>query len=124
MKINMLNIELELPYDLTVADDADKWESHVNNLTESMKDIESKKYGQGDVIRKQIEALKQWLDDVFGSGSGAKVFEGRESLKTVYIVYKLIQGLHLVIVPKMVDEAWKDALKQYSPERAQRVVKK
>lgn len=123
MKINILNVELEMPYDLTVADDADKWESHVNNLTESMKDIESKKYGQGDVIRKQIEVLKQWLDDVFGAGTGEKIFEGCENLKTVYIIYKLIQGLHLIVVPKMVEEAWKETLKKYSPERAQRVKK-
>ena len=120
MKINILNIELEMMYDLTVADEADAWESHVNNLIEAMKGIEKGSFSQGDVIRKQIEVLKKWFDKVFGSGSGEKIFKDRENLKTVYIVYKIVQGIHLIYVPRILEEAWKESLKQYSPERAQR----
>lgn len=120
MKINILNIELEMPYDLTVADEADEWESYVKNLTEAMRDIEKGSFSQGDVIRKQIEVLRKWLDKAFGIGAGEKIFKDRENLKTVYVVYKIVQGIHLIYVPRVLEEAWKESLKQYSPERAQR----
>lgn len=120
MKINILDVELEMPYDLTVPEDADKWEEQVRGLTNSLSAFEKKKISQGRLIREQIDAMKQWFNTVFGDGSDKKVFDGRENLKTVYIMLKIIQGLHLIYVPKMLEDAWKDTLKKYSPERAQR----
>ena len=120
MKINILDVELDMPYDLTVPEDADKWEACVKELTSSLSALEKKKTGQGSLIREQIGIMKQWFNTVFGNNSDKKVFDGRENLKTVYIMLKIIQGLHLIYVPRILEDAWKDALKKYSPERAQR----
>ena len=121
MEIDVLGVKLELDVDLTDAAGAEQWEATVNELLQSLKEVESGKgFKQSEVIRGEIDATKQWLDSTFGAGAGAKVFEGRDNLKTVYIVQNLMRTLHVVYIPIILNDAWLDALKQYSPERAKR----
>ena len=111
MTIDVLGVGLELPYDLTAADDAEKWEQDLSSLNQTLQEIEE---------RGKIAAMKKWLDGVFGPGSGAKVFDGRENLKTAHIVLKFMMLLHAVYVPKLLNDAWNNAMKRYGPARAQR----
>lgn len=121
MKIDVLGVGLELPYDLTAADDAEKWEQDLDDLNQRLREIEAEEnLLQSQVIRQQVTAMKGWLDGVFGQGAGKKVFEGRENLKTAHIVLKLMMLLHTVYVPRILNDAWNDAMKQYGPARAQR----
>lgn len=121
MTIDVLGVGLELPYDLTAADDAEKWEQDLARLNQTLREIEERgNLLQSQVIREQIAAMKKWLDGVFGPGSGAKVFDGRENLKTAHIVLKFMMLLHAVYVPKLLNDAWNDAMKRYGPARAQR----
>ena len=121
MKIDIMGVELDLSYDLTDADGAKHWEEKVGSLTEQLIAVE-KKTGitQSQVIQEEISVTKKWLDQVFGAESGSKVFDGRENLKTVYVVQNLMRNLHAVYIPRILNDAWTEALKQYSPERAQR----
>ena len=121
MTIDVLGVGLELPYDLTAADDAEKWEQDLSSLNQTLQEIEERgNLLQSQVIREQIAAMKKWLDGGFGPGSGAKVFDCRENLKTAHIVLKLMMMLHAVYVPKLLNDAWNDAMKRYGPARAQR----
>ena len=121
MTIDVLGVGLELPYDLTAADDAEKWEQDLARLNQTLREIEERgNLLQSQVIREQIAAMEKWLDGVFGPGSGAKVFDGRENLKTAHIVLKFMMLLHAVYVPKLLNDAWNNAMKRYGPARAQR----
>ena len=121
MEIKVLGVRLELPYDLTAADDAGRWEKDLDSLDRALRETEEKEgIVQSQVIREQIRTVEGWLDRVFGPGSGAKIFEGRENLKTAYIVRRTMTLLHAVYVPQLLNDAWNQAMKVYGPERAQR----
>ena len=42
MTIDVLGVGLELPYDLTAADDAEKWEQDLSSLNQTLQEIEER----------------------------------------------------------------------------------
>ena len=121
MKIKIIDIEIEFPYDLADPDDAEKWEDALDKYVKDLIQIEGQKNTrQSQVIREEIAYEKSWLDEVFGKGTGEKVFQGRENFKTSNMVSYTLRTVNQTYLPGILSDAVKEMLQQYSPERAQR----
>ena len=121
MEIKLLDVSLALPFDLADRDDAERLEAHVDTHMEGLMGIEAKKgIRQSQVIREEITFEREWLDRLFGEGSGERVFAGREDMRTVYLVSHVMRNLNRLYLPELLSSSVKELLEQYSPVRAKR----
>ena len=121
MEIDVLGVELALKYDITDAADAEKLEAALDEFSKGLNEIEKEKgIRQSQLIRKEVACAKACLDEVCGEGAGEKVFADRENLKSVYVVSYILRNLNRLYMSDVLTDALKDALEQYSPERAKR----
>ena len=121
MEIKLLDVSLVLPFDLADPDDAERLEAHVDTLMEGLMGIEAKKgIRQSQVIREEIAFEREWLDRLFGEGSGERVFAGRGDMRTVYLVSHVMRNLNRLYLPELLSSSVKELLEQYSPVRAKR----
>ena len=63
LKIKMIDVELDFPYDLADPNDAEKWEDALDKYMKDLVQIEGKKNTrQSQIIRDEIAYEKAWLD--------------------------------------------------------------
>ena len=115
LKIKMIDVELDFPYDLADPDDAEKWEDALDKYVKELVQIEGQK-----IIRDEIAYEKTWLDEMFGEGTGEKVFQGRENYRTSNMVTYTLRAVNQTYLPGILTDAIKEMLEEYSPKRAQR----
>lgn len=121
MKINLCGEELELNIDLADAKEVEKLEVSVSELTKTLVEAEGqnkKKFSQ--IIREEVKHTRDWLDEMFGEGTGGRVLTEDDSLHDVYLVLRTMSNLHRLYSTQIVNDAIEKALKKYSPERAKR----
>ena len=121
LKIKMIDVELDFPYDLADPDDAEKWEDALDKYVKDLVQIEGQKNTrQSQIIRDEIAYEKAWLDEMFGEGTGEKVFQGRENYRTSNMVTYTLRAVNQTYLPGILTDAIKEMLEEYSPKRAQR----
>lgn len=117
MKVLLCGAEIDLNINMTDAAEVEKLEKKVDNLVEQLSEIEmqrGKKFSQ--IICEEVQCTSNWLDEHLGEGIGEHILKDRTDLKDVYGIIYTMKSLHRIYMDQIV----KEALADYTAERAQR----
>lgn len=77
----MIINNVELPdIDVTDAQEMERYEAAHDKVAEKMKNLTAEGKRRSELIRIQCEAVFEFFDDVFGTGTAAKIFGNYENL--------------------------------------------
>lgn len=111
-------VELE-DLDIFDADVAEKYEKALNNVMDGAKKLQTKTISNAEAIREQCKLVFNCFDELFENGTSEKVFGNKSNL---LVCMKAFDEL----VSKINDQKGEidSIISKYSPNRAQRRVKK
>ena len=114
MKINGVEIE---EFDIYKADNADKYEKAIKKVKDDTNNLQG--LSNADALRKECEVIFTFFDELYGPGMHKKIF-GEE----VHLLKCLKAFEEFCLYINNQNETIQSIFNKYSPNRAQRRIKK